>query len=74
MGNNRRGLVKENGGKIVLDGKTVKNGVALFKRLAFKGKTQNHNLYNKCYNFMSNNGYKIADTTDEGKNLSIISK
>ncbi|MBR6126521.1 hypothetical protein IKQ21_02450, partial [bacterium] len=69
--NGRRGIVRKDGGKIIMDGLTAKNGVMLLKRIKnilFKG-----NSYNASYNLVSN-PYKTPETSVEGRNLSLISK
>lgn len=63
-------IVKEGGGKIVLDGKTARNGVMVLKKLAFRGRKP---IYDKQFNFASL-PYKTNKTIEEGKNLSIIAK
>lgn len=68
------GIVRDDGGKIVMDGMTSKNGVMVLKhiakKLSFKGKQP---YYNKQYNITSNL-YEQKDLPQEGKKLSIISK
>ena len=68
-------IVKEGGGKIVMDGLTSKNGVMILrhlKKVAFKGK-QHKTYFNPQYNFASN-PYKKAEAVEEGQKLSIVSK
>ena len=68
-------IVKEGGGKIVMDGLTSKNGVMILrhlKKVAFKGK-QHKTYFNPQYNFASN-PYQKAETVEEGQKLSIVSK
>ena len=68
-------IVKECGGKIVMDGLTSKNGVMILKhikKIAFKGK-QLKTYFNPQYNFASN-PYQKAETVEEGQKLSIVSK
>lgn len=68
-------IVKEGGGKIVMDGLTSKNGVMILrhlKKVAFKGK-QHKTYFNPQYNFASN-PYQKAETVEEGQKLSILSK
>lgn len=60
------GIFKE-GGKIVMDGLTSKNGVMMLKKIAFKGN------FNKQYHITSN-PYKQNDILEEGKKLSVIAK
>lgn len=67
--NGKLGIFKE-GGKIIMDGMTSKNGVMILKhvkKIAFRG-----NL-NKQYNFVSN-PYCAAKPVEEGQKLSIISR
>ena len=63
-------IVREGGGKIILDGKTAKNGVMILKKIAFRGKQP---VYNKKFNLVSN-PYQKAETVDEGQKLSILAK
>ena len=65
------GLVKEGGGKIILDGLTSKNGVMVLKKLAFRGNSKPY--LNTRYNIVSN-PYKHQNISEVGKNLSLISK
>lgn len=68
-------IVKEGGGKIVMDGLTSKNGVMILrhlKKVAFKGK-QHKTYFNPQYNFVSK-PYQKSETVEEGQKLSIISK
>ena len=60
------GLVREDGGKILLNKTTAKNGRMVLKHLTFRGK----NL-NQQYNVVSN-PYQRAAIAEEGKKLSII--
>ena len=60
------GLVREDGGKILLNKTTAKNGRMVLKHLTFRGK----NL-NQQYNVVSN-PYQRATVAEEGKKLSII--
>lgn len=72
---NRLGIVKEDGGKIVMDGLTAKNGVMILKKaknIAFKGAPKKV-YYNKQYNFASN-PYKQSESIIEGQKLSIVAK
>ena len=58
-------IVKEGGGKIVMDGLTSKNGVMILrhlKKVAFKGK-QHKTYFNPQYNFASN-PYQKAETVE----------
>lgn len=67
------GIVRKDGGKIIMDGKTAKNGVMILKylkKIAFRGKKP---YYNKQYNIVSN-PYAVSEKFEEGKKLSIISK
>ena len=68
-------IVKEGGGKIVMDGLTSKNGVMILrhlKKVAFKGK-QHKTYFNPQYNFVSK-PYQKSETVEEGQKLSIVSK
>ena len=68
----RKAIVRKDGGKIVMDGKTAKNGVMILKKIKniiFKG---HQNKYSQ-YNFVSN-PYKHNELAAEGQKLSIISK
>ena len=70
------GIVKKDGGKIVMDGKTAKNGVMILKhikKVIFKGAPKKKVYYNKQYNFASN-PYKQPEQTIEGEKLSILAK
>ncbi len=62
-------IVKEGGGKIIMDCFTSKNGVMILKRLGFRGSKRP--LFNKQFNIFSN-PYKISESVEEGKNLSIL--
>lgn len=69
------GIVRKDGGKIVMDGLTAKNGVMILKKLknvAFKG-SNSKAFYNSQYNIVSN-PYQPAKTVEEGKRLSVIAK
>lgn len=67
------GIVRKEGGKngkIILDGKTAKNGVMILRKLkniAFKGSL------NQQYNF-AQNAYKISEAPQEGQQLSLIAR
>lgn len=61
-------LVRKDGGKILLNKNTAKNGRMVLKHLTFRGK----NL-NKQYNVVSN-PYQVSVPVEEGKNLSIVSR
>ena len=68
----KKAIVRKDGGKIVMDGLTAKNGVMILKKIKniiFKG---HQNKYSQ-YNFVSN-PYKHNEPAIEGQNLSIISK
>ena len=70
------GIVKKDGGKIVMDGKTSKNGVMILKHIKnviFKGAPKKKVYYNAQYNFVSN-PYKQPEQTIEGEKLSILAK
>lgn len=72
---NKLGIVKKGGGKIVLDGKTAKNGVMILKflkKFGFKGRGVN-NYYNPQYNTIAKT-YAQPETTTEGKQLSVIAR
>ena len=68
------GIAREDGGKIVMDGMTSKNGVMILKsiakKIAFRGRQP---YYNKQYNIVSN-AYSQKDLPQEGQKLSIISR
>ena len=69
-------IVRADGGKIVMDGKTSKNGVMILKhikKIVFKGSQKNKPFYNAQFNFASN-PYKKVETTEAGQKLSIMSK
>ncbi len=68
------GIVRKNAdgktGKIVLDGKTAKNGVMILRKLkniGFKGS------FNQQYNF-TKNAYQVNSAHQKGKQLSLISR
>ena len=63
-------IVKEGGGKIVLDGLTAKNGVMILKHIAFKGRP----YYNKQYHIASKPYQNVETQAEKGKKLSIIAK
>ncbi len=70
------GIVKKDGGKIVMDGKTAKNGVMILKhikKVIFKGAPKKKVYYNKQYNFASY-PYKQLEQTIQGEKLSILAK
>ncbi len=69
------GIIKKDGGKIVMDGITAKNGVMILKKLknvAFKG-SSNKVFCNQQYNIISN-PYHKTEQTETGKKLSVISR
>ena len=69
---NKKAIVRKDGGKIIMDGKTAKNGVMILrkiKNIIFKG---HQNKYSQ-YNFVSN-PYKQNKPAEEGQKLSIIAK
>lgn len=69
------GIVRKDGGKIVMDGKTAKNGVMVLrkvKNIVFKG-NDSKPFFNRQYNIVSN-PYQPAKTVEEGKNLSVLAK
>ena len=74
--NGKRAIVKKGGGKIILDGKTAKDGVMVLKKvikkIGFRGKNNNQ-FYNEKFNIVSN-PYKQKELTETGKNLSLVSK
>ena len=75
LGNGMRGIVKEGGGKIIMDGLTSKNGVMILKHIkniVFKG-NKHREYYNPQYNFVSN-PYKQKEIPVEGEKLSLLSK
>ena len=61
LGNGMRGIVKEGGGKIIMDGLTSKNGVMILKHI-------------KNIVFKGNNPYKQKEIPVEGEKLSLLSK
>ena len=68
------GIVKKDGGKIIMDGKTSKNGVMILKHIKnviFKGAPKKKVYYNKQYNFVSN-PYKHYESAKKGQRFSII--
>ena len=69
---NKKAIVRKDGGKIIMDGMTAKNGVMILKKIKniiFKG---HQNKYSQ-YNFVSN-PYKHNEPVEEGNKLSIVSK
>lgn len=68
LANGLKALVKKDGGKIVLNNKTAKNGKMLLKHLTFRGKN-----INKQYNLVSN-PYQSSVAVEEGKKLSILAR
>ena len=71
--NNKIGIVKEGGGKIIMDGLTSKNGVMVLRKLKniiFKGGSP---YSNKQYSVVSN-PYMQKQNAETGKKLYIISK
>lgn len=74
--NDKLGIVRKDGGKIIMDGVTAKNGVMILKHvknIAFKGSAPKRVYYNKQYNFVSN-PYVQKESMDGGKNFSVIAK
>lgn len=70
------GIVKEGGGKIVMDSLTSKNGVMILKHIkniVFKGAQKKKVYYNAQYNFVSN-PYKKQDDVVSGEKLSIVAR
>ena len=71
--NGKKGIVRKDGKKIIMDSMTSKNGVMILKRIKniiFRGVPKKV-YYNKQYNFASN-PYKQIEQSAEGKKLSII--
>lgn len=71
--NGKKGIVRKDGKKIIMDHMTSKNGVMILKRIKniiFRGAPKKV-YYNKQYNFASN-PYKQNETIEEGQKLSII--
>jgi len=67
------GIVRKDGKKIILDGLTAKNGVMVLRK-AFRGRpAAPQSFYNEQYNFVSE-PYKKADNVKQGKQLSIIAR
>lgn len=69
---NKKAIVRKDGGKIIMDGMTAKNGVMILKKIKniiFKG---HQNKYSQ-YNFVSN-PYMHNEPVVEGQNLSIIAR
>lgn len=64
--NGKLGIFKE-GGKIIMDGLTSKNGVMILKKIAFRGNI------NKQYHFASN-PYASAREVENGKKLSLVAR
>lgn len=65
------GIVRADGKKIVMDGLTAKHGVLMLT--SFRGHKHNKTFYNKQFNIVTN-PYKKAETPIEGTKLSVISK
>lgn len=71
--NGKKGIVRKDGKKIIMDSMTSKNGVMILKRIKniiFRGAPKKV-YYNKQYNFASN-PYKQIEQSAEGEKLSII--
>lgn len=71
--NNRIGIVRADGKKIIMDGLTAKNGTMILRKLkniAFRG---SQNTYNQQYNIVSN-PYGKTTEVKTGKALSVISQ
>lgn len=69
--NGKLGIARKDGKKIIMDGKTAKNGVMLLKKMKniiFRGGN-----INTQYNLASN-PYKKTEVAEEGKKLSLIAK
>ncbi len=69
---NKKAIVRKDGGKIIMDGMTAKNGVMILKKIKniiFKG---HQNKYSQ-YSFVSN-PYKHNEQAEEGQRLSIIAR
>ena len=68
------GIVRKDGKKIIMNGKTSKNGVMILKHIKnviFRG--SNTKAYNAQFKYASN-PYKNVEQPEEGQKLSIISK
>lgn len=76
LSNGRRAIVKEGGGKIIMDGLTSRNGVMILtnavKKIAFRG-SSNKPFYNETFNIISN-PYKNKIKDQVGQKLSITSR
>ena len=73
--NGKKGIVRKDGKKIIMDSKTSKNGVMILKhikKIIFKGGPKKV-YYNKQYNFATN-PYQQHEANIEGQKLSIIAK
>jgi len=67
------GIAKEDGGKIIFNSKTFRNGVMnLFHKIGFRGHSHKQ-FYNEKFNLPSN-AYENSETHEEGKKLSLVSK
>lgn len=72
--NGRQAIVKRGGGKIIIDGKTAKNGVLkLIKKISFKGRKSSVNYLNTRIHIAPNKYNNNVEITN-GKNLSILSE
>ena len=72
--NGKLGIVRKDGKKIIMNGKTAKNGVMILKHIKnviFRG--SNTKAYNTQFKYASN-PYKKMEQPEEGQKLSIISK
>ena len=72
--NGKLGIVRKDGKKIIMNGKTAKNGVMILKHIKnviFRG--SNTKAYNTQFKYASN-PYKKIEQPEEGQKLSIISK
>ena len=73
LNSNKLGIFKKDGGKIILDGATSKNGTMILTHLKKHAKNINFLGNTRKYNIISN-PYKKIETPIEGKNLSLITK
>ncbi len=72
--NGKLGIVRKDGKKIIMNGKTAKNGVMILKHIKnviFRG--SNTKAYNTQFKYASN-PYKKMEQPEEGQKLSIVSK
>lgn len=75
LANGKRAIVKEGGGKIIMDGLTSRNGVMILtnaiKKIAFRG--SNKQFFNKTFNIVSN-PYENRPQYTVGQKLSVTSR